>query len=141
METTEAIKTELEKLFHSHIMFKSKGAPLQKIIVVNYYLSSLRMIKFGLNTFSLGGRETFFIDNLQVPDNEYETFIISHKVVWGPSHFRFFVFSKTLLFWLVVAVDHIHIDSTNKLIYQGFPVLTISRTDLTRSYLRCSSVY
>ena len=90
------------------------------------YISILKRDKYGAATISLGELAEWLKNNAQIPEDEFEPFVLAHEV-WGTNvddeeqnrGFRFFISSKHLL--LQSTKGHVlHDDTTYKIMWQGF---------------------
>lgn len=139
------IETEIRAAFEANQKPKAilynlvrKGFNPPSKTCLNNFLVKLRKEKFGSETLNYGTLEQWLAENVEVPPNENEPFIVNYYVHidddnFENSKFRFFVSSKLLL-KSAVTVDKMHTDATYKLIWQGFPILLFGTTDSNRKF-------
>lgn len=139
------IETEIRAAFEANQKPKAilynlvrKGFTPPSKTSLNNFLVKLRKEKFGSVALNYGTLEQWLAENVDVPSNENEPFIVNYHVHIDDddrenSKFRFFVSTKLLL-KSAVTVDKMHTDATYKLIWQGFPVLLFGTTDSNRKF-------
>lgn len=141
----ENVKLEIQKMFALHVKpgtmllnIAKESLPVPSIEQVRNYIAILKQQKYGAATISLGELEAWLQNNCQIPDDEFEPFVLAHEV-WGTElddrerGFRFFITSKHLL--LQSTKGHaFHSDTTYKMIWQGFPVLLAGKSDMNQSF-------
>lgn len=96
-------------------------------------LKKLNDNKYGSERLNYGMLEKWLQDeSASYPDGETEPFVLSYEI-FSESEFRFVVTTKQL--WkLAINCPIIHADATYKLIWQGFPVFVVGKTDLHRAF-------
>lgn len=104
--------------------------PLPKLKTL---LKKLNDQKYGSEKLNYGLLEKWLQDeSSSYPDGETEPFVLSYEI-FSESEFRFVVTTKQLL-KLAIGSQMIHADATYKLIWQGFPVFVVGKTDLHRAF-------
>lgn len=101
-------------------------------------MKEIRAAKFGGPEINLGTLEKWLSDNINIPTEKTEPFVVDYQVLIdekkpNESEFRFMVSSKKLL-ENAINIDKIHTDATYKLVWQGFPVLLVGTTDMHRQF-------
>ena len=149
----EDIKKCIEELYNDGItkpklinrVLQSRQLKVPAYAQLNNFLVHYRKRKYGSHTISLGELEQWCEENSNVPNDEYQAFVVSYKIMYDDEDyeddeeetseriFRFFLSSVHLLNIVSVAT-HICADATYKLVWQGFPVLVIGTTDLNKTF-------
>lgn len=142
---SEVVKLEINKLFNLRMkpkaimnsLAKIQGISMPKMSQLKNYLCDQRRAKYNYQTISLGELEQWLLTNSAIPVNPHEMFVISYEVIEndaGPAAFRFVISTKYLL-QLTSDVKVLHAGATtNKLMWQGFPVQIIGTTDKDRKF-------
>lgn len=91
--------------------------------------------KYGKDKINVGTLEKWIQENLSLPEDETEPFVLSYEMdAHNESNVkvRFFVTSKLLK--AAIGVEKLHTDGTYKLVWQGYPVLLVGTTDIYRKF-------
>lgn len=140
-----AVEAEIRKMFEQkqkpksilYELVRQKLTPPSKPMLTTF-LAKLRREKFGSQKLQYGSLETWLKENIDIPLSDDQPFVISYDVNVNDekpeaSTFRFFVSTKRIL-RNAIGCRLIHCDATYKLIWQGFPVLTLGTTDSDRKF-------
>lgn len=93
------------------------------------------LIKKGFKV-SLGYIKQFCDDNKAVPIDDFEPFVLSSEIISLAQNksFRYIITTKTLLMNATVLDNHLAVDATYKVMFQGFPLILIGSTDKFKKY-------
>ncbi|CAK9294195.1 unnamed protein product [Gordionus sp. m RMFG-2023] len=102
---------------------------------INSFLASVRKKNFVPANISLGEMCNWCKDHTNVPNDPDECFVGHYEIDENNDNpqVKIFVTSKTLLYLSTIS-DHVAVDATHKLVWQGFPVMIIGTTDKTRNF-------
>ncbi|CAF4368506.1 unnamed protein product [Rotaria sp. Silwood2] len=134
-------------------ILEEKALPVPKKRQLSSYLISLRKKYYGAPTISLGELEAWCQQNSLIPDDNDKPWVLKFQIEYedeidnddgndngdhnddddNKNKFRFFVTTKRLLFNASIS-NKIHVDTTYKLIWQGFPCFIIGTTDMIRQF-------
>ncbi|CAF4575171.1 unnamed protein product [Rotaria sp. Silwood2] len=134
-------------------ILEEKALPVPKKRQLSSYLISLRKKYYGAPTISLGELEAWCQQNSLIPDDNDKPWVLKYQIEYedeidndddndngdhnddddNKNKFRFFVTTKRLLFNASIS-NKIHVDTTYKLIWQGFPCFIIGTTDMIRQF-------
>ncbi|CAF2911546.1 unnamed protein product [Rotaria sp. Silwood2] len=111
---------------------------------LNNYLGYYKRKKYGSHTISLGELNQWCQDNSNVPSHENKAFVVSYKILYDDEEYEdvddtsgriFRLFLSSVRFLNIGSVaSHINAGATFKLVWQGFPVLVIGTTDLSKAF-------
>jgi hypothetical protein len=110
---------------------------------LNNYIAQYKKARFGASAISLGELEKWCEENSHIPGDEDKSFVVNYIINDGDfivdldrddgAYFAFFISTKRLLN-IAAKSTHLHADATYKLIWQGYPVLIVGTTDLSKSF-------
>lgn len=105
------------------------------ITQIRNYLHQLRIKKYGPVNISLGKIKTWCQSHSSIPDCQDEFFIGAYDIEYSEeeSTLRFLATTKRLLTYATMS-QHIAIDATYKLIWQGYPVFVFGTTDYNKAF-------
>lgn len=109
---------------------------IRNVKQISNFLNYNKIIKYEQDKVSLGELIEWLAANSEVPADEDEPYIVqySHSDYDSPEYYFRFISSTRRLLKLASKAKRIHVDSTYKLVWQGFPVLVIGNTDLNRKF-------
>lgn len=98
-------------------------------------LKKLNDAKYGNDKIDCGTLEKWLQENSALPESDTQPFILNYEMNYdnGEVEFRFFVTTKILL-KQALGSNNLHADATYKILWQGFPILVVGRTDLIRKF-------
>ncbi|CAF1431807.1 unnamed protein product [Rotaria magnacalcarata] len=151
----ENVKKCIEELFNDGIMkpkeiiraLQARKVKIPTYTQLNNYLVHYKKKKYGSHKISLGELEQWCKNNLNIPTDENEAFVVSYKILYDNEEyeddedveendgnlFRIFISSIRLLN-IISMSSHVCSDATYKLVWQGFPVLIVGTTDLNKAF-------
>ena len=151
---TETLKREINELIELKLKPKaiienllSKGHQAPSMSQLRYYCNAYKTKKYGTSKISLGELEEWCTKFNAVPNSDDDAFIVNYMIKDEDeeisdeedvenscgSNFRIFISTKRLLRNSLL-LKNLHADATYKLIWQGFPVLTVGMSDYDRHF-------
>ncbi|CAF2251995.1 unnamed protein product [Rotaria magnacalcarata] len=151
----ESVKKCIEELYNDGIMkpkeiiraLQARKVKIPTYTQLNNYLVHYKKKKYGSHKISLGELEQWCKNNLNIPTDENEAFVVSYKILYDNEEyeddedveendgnlFRIFISSIRLLN-IISMSSHVCSDAIYKLVWQGFPVLIVGTTDLNKAF-------
>lgn len=109
------------------------GIPVLNKRQIETHLRTLNTNKLGPTSISLGELEKWCEDNSTPPSDPHQPYVFGHEVCYDEPSFCFAVTSPRLL-EQSQNTDHLCVDATYKIVWEGFPLLVFGRTDRNRSF-------
>lgn len=131
-EIPKVVKSKINKRKKAkaikNVKKKIKSVNVPTITQLRSHVSDLRRALNDNNTINLGDLKNWLTINSVLPKNSHEAFVLAYYVNDNDAAFRFVLSSKYLL-KLAREANILHADATNKLVWQGYPVLIVGTTD------------
>lgn len=100
---------------------------------LNNLISELREKTFGTPKMTLGELEAILTQHTAIPDDDDEPFVVSHRIDYETTDFKFVISTKRLL-RNVIGVNLVSADTTYKMVWQGFPVSPVGTMDMDKHF-------